>query len=97
MKSNKIIKEVLMCRPLYYSISYTINPWMIPGSENKSIAQTQWEKLVATYQKLGIKVSLIDQKEGLPDMVFATDQGIIHGKKVYMSNFRYKERQGEYF
>lgn len=84
-----------MCQPLYYSISYTINPWMVPGTENKNIAQMQWEKLVATYQKLGIKVNLIDQRVGLPDMVFATDQAILQGKKAFMSNFRYKERQGE--
>lgn len=91
----KVIKEVLMCRPLYYSISYTINPWMTPGSENKNIAQLQWEKLVQTYQKLGIKINIIDQDPKQPDMVFATDQGIVQGKKVVMSNFRYKERQGE--
>lgn len=92
---SKVIKEVLMCRPLFYSISYTINPWMVPGSENKNIAQLQWEKLFQTFKSLGIKVKLIDQKPNLPDMVFATDQGIVRGKKVYMSNFRYSERKGE--
>lgn len=92
---TKIIKEVLMCRPSFYSISYTINPWMIPGSENKNIAQIQWDKLVQTYHNLNIKIHLINQKEGLPDMVFATDQGVVWGKKVFMSSFRYKERQGE--
>ena len=91
----KLIKEVLMCRPTFYSISYTINPWMIPGSENKNIAQIQWEKLLNTYLNLDIKVHVIDQIEGLPDMVFATDQGIVRGRKVFMSNFRYKERRGE--
>lgn len=84
-----------MCKPTFYSISYTINPWMIPGSENKSIAYIQWEKLVEVYRKLGIKVNLIDQKPNLPDMVYATDQGVIFGKKIFMSNFRYKERYGE--
>lgn len=92
---TKIIKEVLMCRPLYYSISYTINPWMIPGSESKNLVQRQWEKLVGVYKQLGIKINLIDQKPNLPDMVFATDQGVIQGKKIFISNFRYKERQGE--
>lgn len=91
----KIIKAVLMCRPLYYSISYTINPWMVPGSENKSIAQIQWENLIATYKNLGIKINVIDQKDGLPDMVFSTDQGVVQGKKVFMSSFRYPQRQGE--
>lgn len=84
-----------MCRPLYYSISYTINPWMVPGSENKNIAYIQWEKLVRVYKQLGIKVNLIDQKPNLPDMVFATDQGIPFQDKFVVSNFRYAERRKE--
>lgn len=91
----RVIKEVLMCKPLYYSISYTINPWMMPGSENKNVAYRQWERLVEIYEQLGIKINLIYQRPSLPDMVFATDQGVIQGKKIFMSSFRYKERQGE--
>lgn len=92
---SKVIKEVLMCNPLHYSISYTINPWMKVGSENKNIAQMQWQKLCQTYFDLGIKVNLIDQQPNIPDMVFSTDQGIVKGKKVIISNFRFKERKGE--
>ncbi|MBI2020771.1 amidinotransferase [Candidatus Daviesbacteria bacterium] len=92
---NRIVLEVLMCRPTYYSISYTINPWMIPGSENKNMAQIQWENLVATYRSLGIKVNFLDQQQGLPDMVFSTDEGIVFKKKVVVSNFRYPQRRRE--
>lgn len=92
---SKVIKEVLMCNPLYFSISYVINPWMKVGSEDKHLAQVQWGKLYQTYLDLGIKVNLIDQEPKKPDMVFSTDQGIVLGKKVLMSNFRFKERKGE--
>lgn len=92
---TKVIKEVLMCRPSHFSISYTINPWMKIGSENKDLTSLQWDKLLQTYKSLGIKVNIIDQQASNPDMVFATDQGIVQGKKVIMSNFRFKERRGE--
>lgn len=92
---SKVIKEVLMCRPLYFSISYSINPWMKIGSEDKNMAQIQWQKLTRVYQDLGIRVNLIDQKPKIPDMVFSADQGIVVGKKVIMSNFRFRERKGE--
>lgn len=92
---NKVIKEVLMCKPLHFSISYIINPWMKVGSEDKNLAKIQWQKLYQTYVDLGIKVNIVDQKSHVPDMVFATDQGIVRGKKVVMSNFRFKERRAE--
>lgn len=92
---NQVIKEILMCRPLHFSISYVINPWMKIGSENKSMAQLQWQKLYQTFINLGVKINLIDQQAHSPDMVFSTDQGIVKGKKVVISNFRFKERKGE--
>jgi len=56
----------------------------------------QWETLVAACEKLGIKVDIIDQVKGLPDMVFTTNEGIVYEpNKVLLSRFRYKERQGE--
>jgi len=55
----------------------------------------QWNNLVNIYTKLGIKVEVINQEEHVPDMVFATDQGIVHGKKVLLSSFWYEERRNE--
>jgi len=68
---------------------------MKPGSVDKGKAMQQWEQLVNVYQQLQIKVEVINQKAGLPDMVFATDQGLAQGRKILMSRFRYKERRGE--
>jgi N-dimethylarginine dimethylaminohydrolase len=86
-----------MCRPLHFSsLDYVINPWMQPSLINQSKAMQQWNALVETCEKLGMKVEIIDQIKGLPDMVFTTNEGIVYEKnKVLLSKFRYKERQGE--
>lgn len=89
------MKNILMCRPLYFQVKYQINPWMKPGSVNTENALKQWDKLVETYKKLGANVNILDQEKSLPDMVFSADQGIKVGDKILVSNFRYKERRGE--
>lgn len=42
-----------------------------------------------------LKVLTLDQVQGLPDMVFVCNSGIVRGNKVYLSRFRHKERTGE--
>src|SRR5258708_2716345 len=92
----KLIKKVLMCKPLYFdALDYVINPWMTPGTINEEKAMLQWQKLVDTYKNLDITVEIIDQERGNPDMVFATDQGIVQGKKVLLSRFWCDERKQE--
>ncbi len=84
-----------MCKPTHFQIKYKINPWMKLETVNKSLAMYQWKSLVNIYKKLGIKVSIINQDKNFPDMVFAADQGIVLKDKILISNFKYKERQGE--
>jgi|SRR5579872_4481016 len=92
----KLIKRILMCEPLYFdSLNYVINPWMHPGTIDKERAKQQWNDLVAEYKKRGIVVEIIKQKKGNPDMVFATDQGIVRGKDVLLSRFWCDERKNE--
>jgi N-dimethylarginine dimethylaminohydrolase len=93
---QKLIKSVLMCKPLYFDqLDYVINPWMTPGKINERRTMQEWNKLVQTYKEQGITVAVIDQKKGSPDMVFATDQGIVSGKKVLLSRFWTDERKKE--
>ncbi len=85
-----------MCHPSHYGIEYEINPWMKGSVVDQQKAIRQWQTLVAIYESLGIKVTVIEQKAGLPDMVFAADQGIVFGNsEVLLSNFRYVQRRGE--
>lgn len=84
-----------MCRPTYFDVLYSINPWMKVGSVDKFRASLQWERLVKVYKNLGIEVLVIEQKKGLPDMVFSVDQNLLHKNTVILSNFRFAQRQGE--
>lgn len=85
-----------MCRPTHFRVDFKINPWMQIGSVNQKRAQKQWNELVNLYQKLGVKVEVIEQDKNCPDMVFSTDQAIIYNQKsVLLSRFRYQERRGE--
>lgn len=89
------IKRVLVCKPLYFTVDYIINPHMKPHSVDGDKAIAQWQELVKTLKSLGIKVEVIEQREEVPDMVFATDQGIVKDGAVLLANFRYPQRKPE--
>jgi len=94
--SQTSIKKVLMCEPLHFSsLDYSINPWMTFAAIDNKKALRQWKKLVKIYQDLGIQIETIEQHKKYPDMVFATDQGIIQKKTVVLSRFKHTERKGE--
>lgn len=93
--SAPTIKRVLLCKPKYFTVDYIINPHMKPYSVDSVKAAEQWANLVKTLESLGIKVEIIEQEEGVPDMVFAADQGIVQGNAVLLANFRYPQRQPE--
>jgi len=95
VQSRRQIKQTLLCRPTHFNVDYIINPHMQPYSVDTAKAMRQWEQLVAALEKLDISVQIIDQQPDVPDMVFATDQGIVRGKNVLLANFRFGERQRE--
>ena len=89
-------RTVLMCRPDFFTVSYRINPWMHPEDPtDTSLAVTQWETLYAKYLELGYDVQLIDGLEGLPDMVYAANGGLVLDGIAYGAQFQYPERQLE--
>ncbi len=91
-----MLKKILMCRPTYYRVDYSINPWMQIGSVDLELAKQQWQALVTQYEQLGVRVSFIDQEKNYPDMVFAADQAVaIDEKTMLLSRFTYPERHGE--
>jgi len=88
--------KILVCEPSHYQINYEINPWMNMSSKAEtSLAHHQWNNLVAELVKLGVEVLRVEPQENLPDMVFTANAGLLLGKHVLLSNFKYKERQGE--
>lgn len=86
-----------MCPPTYFDIEYEINEWMdMSNPVDHAKAQRQWQNLYDVYiQKLGWNVELIEPVNGLHDMVFTANGGLVHGKKVVLPRFRYPERQPE--
>ena len=95
MKAAQPVKRVLLCRPTHFTVEYVINPHMQPYAVDSAKALTQWRKLTDILRSLKIKVEVIDQKPDVPDMVFATDQGIVRDGAILLANFRYKQRQPE--
>jgi N-dimethylarginine dimethylaminohydrolase len=91
----KQLNQVLLCRPDHFEVTYQINPWMQVGAVNTLKAQQQWQNLRQTLELLDISVEIIPQQPGVPDMVFAVDQGIVQDQRVLLASFHHPERQVE--
>lgn len=94
--------EVLMVRPLHYSVDYVINPHMADqvGQADPVEAQNEWNMVRSLFDQIGIKVNVIEDQEGLPDMVFCANQSLPFisddGKRhVFMSIMNADERKNE--
>lgn len=89
-------RRILMCPPDYYGIEYEINPWMSRsrGSE-QARARQQWQALYQTLLGLGVQVELMAPRQGLPDLVFTANAGLMFGKRFFSSRFRHEVRARE--
>lgn len=100
-QENEEKARLFMCPPDFFEVSYQINPWMAPNAwannrERLSAqARSEWQRLRDTYESLGHEVIVIDPAQGLPDMVFTANSGIVLNGTVLLAHFRHKERQGE--
>lgn len=91
--------HILMCRPKYFGINYSINPWMnVENGADHKKAVEQWNSLESKLKELGCKISHVPPVEGLPDMVFTANAGYImrgQSKTIVLANFLHDERTGE--
>lgn len=88
--------RILMCPPDFYGIEYEINPWMSRSrGSDRSVASTQWDGLVSILRELGVQVELMSPRQGLPDLVFTANAGLMFRKCFYSSRFRHEERARE--
>ena len=71
-------KQVLMVEPTFFSVEYVINPHMAKnvGKVNKMEAQNEWEVIKDTFRQIGLTVHVLEGQEGLPDMVFCSNQSL---------------------
>lgn len=89
-------RRYLMCRPAYFTVRYTINPWMEPARPTDTAkALAQWQTLYDLYVELGHEVELIDPLPEYPDMVYSANGGFLVDGIAYGPKFRFAERQGE--
>jgi N-dimethylarginine dimethylaminohydrolase len=89
-------RHYLMCPPTYFSVSYSINPWMdVTKPVDRAAAVAQWERLRDIYTELGHEVSVLDPVDGLPDMVFTAIGATVVDGRVLLAKFRYQERAAE--
>jgi N-dimethylarginine dimethylaminohydrolase len=80
----------------YYGIEYEINPWMSRARQaDRAEALRQWQALHATLLAAGAKISLIEAVDGLPDLVFTANAGLVYRQQVILSHFRHPQRQRE--
>jgi len=88
--------RILMCPPEHYRIVYEINPWMNRriGSDPER-SNRQWSALRDALIELGANIELLEPVEGLPDLVFTANAGLVYHNLFLGSRFRYAERQGE--
>ncbi|KAI6240714.1 hypothetical protein M3Y99_00442100 [Aphelenchoides fujianensis] len=91
---SDLLRRVLMVPPKYFSVEYTINPWM-GGKVDRALAHKQWDQLKSAIEAEGVQVLTLEPEPHLPDMVFVCNSGLVFENKVYLSHFRHPERQGE--
>jgi N-dimethylarginine dimethylaminohydrolase len=91
----------VMCRPQYFAVTYSINPWMDPkawadsGPVLHATAVRQWAGLHRTLMANGAAIETIDPEPGLPDLVFTANAAVILDRKALLARFFHPERQRE--
>jgi N-dimethylarginine dimethylaminohydrolase len=87
---------ILMSPPDFFEVAYAINPWMTAGDTvDLDLAKHQWGNLKAAIEAAGAEVKLAPPAQGLPDMVFTANSGVVHGKDVVLCHYKHPERQPE--
>jgi N-dimethylarginine dimethylaminohydrolase len=91
------MSRLLVCPPDYFRIDYEINPWMHRSNVvQPESAVKQWHGLMEVLERdVGVIVERMTPVNGLPDLVFTANAGIVVGRKAVPSRFRYPERQRE--
>src|SRR3569623_755566 len=86
----------LMCPPDYYGIEYEINPWMSRSrASDTELSRRQWHALRDLLASLGAEISLMEPRQGLPDLVFTANAALMWGDRAFLARFRHAARQGE--
>src|SRR5204863_4519474 len=89
-------RRYLMCPPEHFGVLYEINPWMhAEVTVDRDRALQEWDDLVGNLRAAGADVELMEPHDGVPDLVFTANAGIVNGSQFVPSRFRHAERQLE--
>jgi N-dimethylarginine dimethylaminohydrolase len=89
-------RSYLMCPPDYFGVFYEINPWMKTDvALDRDLMQRQWQNIVTNLRQAGATVEIMEPVDGLPDLVFTANAGLVNGRSFIPSTFKYPERQPE--
>ena len=91
-------RSYLMCPPEHFGVLYEINTWMHTEVRvDVDRARAQWDGLVSVLTSAGASVSVLDPVEGLPDLVFTANAGLVDAprRRFVPARFRHPERQAE--
>lgn len=91
------MSRLLVCPPDFFGIEYEINPWMrLSNRVHHERAVLQWHGLMSVFEtQLDVVLERMTPVPGLPDLVFTANAGVVVGRTVVVSHFRYAERQRE--
>ncbi|OHV04903.1 N-dimethylarginine dimethylaminohydrolase [Mycobacterium talmoniae] len=85
-----------MTPPTFFAVSYEINPWMDTAVPvDAAVAMAQWKQLYDIYRELGHTVEVVEPVDGLPDMVYAANGGLVIDRTAIVTRFKYPQRAGE--
>jgi N-dimethylarginine dimethylaminohydrolase len=89
-------KHILMCAPKHFGVDYVINPWMENqiGQADTTRAQRQWDALRVRLAARAA-LSFAPSAEGLPDMPFTANAGLVLDGVAAVSRFYARERRPE--
>ena len=92
--------RVLMASPAHFTVESAINPWMedATGALNRVDpvrALEQWTALRAAYERIAIRVEVIDAPTGLPDFCFAANQSVALPGIAIMAHMASETRRRE--
>jgi len=93
-------RHYVMVEPNHFRVDYAINPFMdVLDQPDPARAHGQWLSLVEALRSAGAEVSVLEQRQDSPDMVYAMNLGLVvndeAGRRAVMSHMRYEERRRE--
>ena len=80
-------KNLLMCRPDYFNISYSINPYMSTSQQPEhDKLRTEFNLIIQAHIDAGRTINFMEPIDGLPDMTYTANQALIRGNKALLGN-----------